>query len=76
MSATTFVPVDRTRLAAMMQVQGVSGRQLATAAGYMSHTHVQRVLRGEAGAVGSDAARRIALYLGVGVDDLAEGSRA
>ena len=71
MTATTFVPVNRTRLAAMMQDQGVSGRQLAKAAGYRSHTHVQRVLRGEAGSVGSDPARRIALYLGVDVDDLA-----
>jgi len=71
MSATTAVPINRTRLAAMMQNQGVSGRQLAKAAGYRSHTHVQRVLRGEAGAVGSDPARRIALYLGVDVDDLA-----
>ena len=71
MTATSSVPVNRDKLAAMMHVQGVSGRQLATAAGYRSHAHVQRLLRGEAGAVGSDPARRIALYLGVEVDDLA-----
>ena len=70
-ASATSVPVNRDKLARMMQNQGVSGRQLAKAAGYRSHTHVQRVLRGEAGAVGSDPAWRIALYLGVDVDDLA-----
>lgn len=65
-----MVLTDRKRLAKLMTIQGVSGRQLAAAAGYRSHTYIQRLLRGEVRTLDVDPAVRIALYLGVGVDDL------
>lgn len=68
-----MVLTDRKKLAKLMAIQGVSGRQLAAAAGYRSHTYVQRLLRGEVRTLEVDPAVRIALFLGVGVDDLFMG---
>lgn len=62
--------IDRKRLARLMAIQGVSGRQLATAAGWRSHTYLQRLLRGEVDTLDVDPAVRIAEYLQVGTDDL------
>lgn len=61
---------DRKRLAKIMAIQGVSARKLAEAAGYKSHAYVTRLLRGEIHSLPTDRAARVALYLGVGVDDL------
>lgn len=61
---------DRKRLAKIMAIQGVSARKLSEAVGYKSHAYITRLLRGEINNLPSDRATRIALYLGVGVDDL------
>lgn len=67
---------DRKRLAKIMTIQGVSARQLSLAVGYRSHAYITRLLRGEIKSLPAERATRVALYLGVGVDDLflAEGS--
>ena len=61
---------NRKGLLKLMAIQNVSGRQLATAAGYKSHTYMQRLLRGDVSTLDLEPAVRIAKYLGVGVDDL------
>lgn len=61
---------DRKQLASVMIVQGVSQRELAAAAGWKSHTYMQRLLRGEAKSLKPDAALRIAHRLKVPVDML------
>lgn len=61
---------DRKQLAKLMVIQGVSARQLSDAAGWKSHTYLQRLLRGEVNTLKTDPALRIAHHLGVGVDDL------
>lgn len=61
---------DRKRLARLMAIQDVSGRTLAKAAGYKSHSYVQRLLRGDARWVDDAAGLRIATFLGVDVTDL------
>lgn len=61
---------DRKQLAKLMVIQGVSARQLAKAAGWKSHSYMNRLLAGEVRTLGTDPALRIAHYLGVGVDDL------
>ena len=61
---------DRKQLAKLMVIQGVSGRRLAMAAGYKSHTYIQRLLKGEAKTLETEPAARIAKFFGVGVDDL------
>lgn len=61
---------DRKQLAKLMVIQNVSGRQLALAAGWKSHTYLQRLLRGQVNTLDTDPALRIANKLGVGVDDL------
>ncbi|UGT71858.1 helix-turn-helix transcriptional regulator [Nocardia gipuzkoensis] len=61
---------DHKKLERLMVVQGVSHRQLATAAGYKAHSHVSRLVRGEARHVATDAALRIAHQLRVAVEDL------
>lgn len=60
----------RKRLATILIVQEVSQRQLATAAGWGSHSYLGRLLRGEENTLSPEAAARIAAYLGVGMDDL------
>lgn len=61
---------DRKRLAKIMAIQGVSARQLSGAVGYRSHAYITRLLRGEIANLPAERAARVALYLGVGVDDL------
>lgn len=61
---------NRKLLAKLMAIQGVSARQLAKAAGWKSHTYLQRLLRDEVQTLEVEPAVRIAKYLGVGVDDL------
>lgn len=61
---------DRKRLAKIMAIQGVSARQLADRVGYRSHAYITRLLRGEINNLPAERAARVALYLGVGVDDL------
>ena len=65
-----MILTDRKRLAKLMVIQGVSQRELATAAGWRAHSYLGRLLRGEVKNLESDPALRIAKYLGVGVDDL------
>lgn len=60
----------RKRLQKLMVIQGVSARTLAKAVGYKSHAYITRILRGEITTMTTERATRIALYLGVGVDDL------
>ena len=62
--------IERRKLLRLMADKEVSARQLAHVAGYYSHTHIQRVLRGERDGVNADAARAIAQLLGVTLDDL------
>lgn len=47
-----------------------SKRAIAKAAGWKSHTYIQRLLNGEAKTVKVISAVRIAYFLGCGVDDL------
>lgn len=61
---------DPKKLARLMTIQEVSQRQLATSAGWSSHTYLNRLLKGEVKSLRPDAALRIAKALGVGVDDL------
>lgn len=62
--------IDRKRLARLMAIQGVSARQLAKAAGWKSHSYMNRLLRGEVNTLEVEPAVRIAKHLGVGTDDL------
>ena len=61
---------DRKRLLKLMTIQDVSARKLAEAIGYKSHAYVTRLLRGEIKTLPPERAARVALYLGVGLDDL------
>lgn len=61
---------DRKKLAKLMVIQGVSQRRLAQAAGWSSHTYMQRLIRGDVNTLAVEPAARIAKFLGVGVDDL------
>ena len=61
---------DLKMLQKLMVIQGVSQRQLATAAGYRSHAYMGRILRGEVNTLEPEAAVRIAHFFRVGVDDL------
>lgn len=56
---------DPTLLASLMEAQGKSARYIAKAAGYKSHTYVQRLLRGQAKNLEPTPAARIAHDLGV-----------
>jgi transcriptional regulator with XRE-family HTH domain len=58
---------DRKLLATLMADQNVSARQLAGVAGWKSHSHMNRLLSGEASTLKHEAAARIAKYLGVSV---------
>lgn len=62
--------IDRKRLAKLMAIQGVSARQLAKAAGWKSHSYMNRLLKGDVSSLEPEPAVRIARHLGVGVDDL------
>lgn len=56
---------DRTLLAALMEQQGVTRRDLAESAGWKAHSYVNRLLSGEAKTLKTDPAARIAHRLGV-----------
>lgn len=61
---------DRKQLAKLMVIQELSQRELAEAIGWKSHSYLGRLLRGVVNSVTPETAVRIALVLGVGVDDL------
>ncbi|MGP5162598.1 helix-turn-helix domain-containing protein [Arthrobacter rhombi] len=61
---------DRKRLQRLMIVQEVSNRRLATAAGWKSHSYMNRLVNGQAKTLEPEPALRIAKFLGVGVEDL------
>lgn len=61
---------DRKRLAKLMAIQGVSARRLALAAGWRSHSYMNRLLSGDVNTLEVEPAVRIAEFLQVGVDDL------
>lgn len=61
---------NRKGLLKLMAIQNVSARQLAKAAGWKSHSYMNRLLKGEVLTLEVEPAVRIAKYLGVGVDDL------
>lgn len=58
------------RLRTLMEINEVSQRQLAIAAGYKSHAYMGRILRGEVKTMDGDAALRLAAFFKVAVDDL------
>lgn len=62
--------IDRKRLQKLMVIQGVSNRQLAKAAGWKSHSYMNRLVAGAVKTLEVEPACRIAKHLGVGVDDL------
>jgi transcriptional regulator with XRE-family HTH domain len=57
-------------LQALMKSKNVSGRQVSEAAGWRSHTHLQRLLRGEVNTLKPEPALAIAQFLGVPLDVL------
>lgn len=65
---------NRKGLLKLMAIQGVSARELARAAGWKSHSYMNRLLKDpKSGGVDTlevEPAVRIAKYLGVGTDDL------
>lgn len=61
---------DRKRLARLIEIQEVSKRQVALAAGWKSHSYLLRLLSGEARTVEPEPAMRIATFLGVDIYDL------
>jgi len=61
---------DRKMLQRLMIVQGVSNRGLARAAGWKSHSYMNRLVNGEVKTLEPEPALRIAKFLGVGVEDL------
>lgn len=64
--------IDAKRLRKLMVIQGVSARKLAKAAGWESHSYMNRLLseKDPTNTLAVEPAVRIAAYLGVGVDDL------
>jgi transcriptional regulator with XRE-family HTH domain len=65
-----MILIDRKRLAKLMLIQEETQRAVANAAGWASHSYLQRLLAGEVNTLKPEAALKIANYLGVGVDDL------
>lgn len=61
---------DLKKLKTLMVIHEMSGRDVAEAAGYRSHTYMARVLRGEYNTMGTDMALRLAAHFKVPVDDL------
>lgn len=61
---------NRKLLLKLMAIQGVSARGLAKAAGWKSHSYMNRLLTGQVDTLEIEPAVRIAKYLGVGIDDL------
>lgn len=58
------------KLKMLMELNDLSTRDLAEIAGYKSHTHIARVLRGEYKTLPPDRALRIVAFFKQGVDDL------
>lgn len=61
---------DPKKIRRLMIVQEVSQRQLAQVIGWKSHSYLGRILNGDIKTIDPDAAARIAVTLGVGMDDL------
>lgn len=61
---------DPKKIAKLMVIQEVSRRDLAAAAGWASHSYVNRILDGTITTVTPDRAARIARFFKVGMDDL------
>lgn len=61
---------DPEKLARLMDIQGVSQRELSIAAGWRSHSYMARLIKGEAKSLKPKPAARIARRLGVPIDDL------
>ncbi len=61
---------DRRRLARLIEIQGVSRRQVAQAAGWKSHTYLLRLLSGQARTLEPEHAVKIAAFLRVDLYDL------
>jgi len=61
---------DRKRLARLIEIQEVSKRSVARAAGWKSHSYLLRLISGQATTCEPEHAVRIATYLGVDVADL------
>ena len=61
---------DRKRLARLIEIQEVSKRSVARAAGWKSHTYLLRLLSGQERSLEPEHAVKIATYLGVDVADL------
>lgn len=61
---------DRKRLARLIEIQEVSKRAVARAAGWKSHTYLLRLLNGEATTCEPIPAMKIAAFLQVDVGDL------
>jgi transcriptional regulator with XRE-family HTH domain len=70
MGGLYMILTDRKRLAKLMLIQEVTQRELSTAAGWTSHSYLQRLLDGKVNTLKPEAALKIANYLGVGIDDL------
>lgn len=62
--------LDRKKLKRLMIVQEVSNRRLALAAGWKSHSYMNRLVNGDVNTLEPEPALRIAKFLGVGVEDL------
>lgn len=62
--------IDPKKIAKLMLIQEVTQRELASAAGWESHSYVARILNGQIRTVTPDRAARIARFFGVGIDDL------
>lgn len=73
-TTTTFevymLLTDRKRLARLIEIQGISKRELARDAGWKSHSYLLRLLSGEARTVEPEPAVRIATRLGVDMYDI------
>jgi transcriptional regulator with XRE-family HTH domain len=61
---------DRKRLARLIEIQDVSQRAVSRAAGWKSHSYLQRLLAGTARTVEPEHAVKIATFLGVDTGDL------
>lgn len=61
---------DRKKLLTIMEIQEKSRRDVAQAAGWKSHSYMNRLCNGDVDTLKPEPALRIAKFLGVGVDDL------
>lgn len=61
---------DRKRLARLIEIKGVSRREVARAAGWKSHSYLLRLISGQATTCEPEHALRIAHFLEVDLYDL------